>query len=58
MHPDDNKIFAPYVKGLQDMFSLDVFPEDDPIWSNHPDTIRFMNSARDLLRELMKSMPS
>jgi hypothetical protein len=45
--------FAPYLQALNNMFSLDVFPEDDPVWSNHPDSIRFMDTARNLLQELL-----
>lgn len=51
----DHRTFAPYGKALQEMFSLDVFPESDPIWSNHPDTVRFMNMARDLLQDILQT---
>ncbi|NJO80403.1 MAG: hypothetical protein HC827_19105 [Cyanobacteria bacterium RM1_2_2] len=53
--PADHKTFAPYGKALQEMFSLDVFPESNPIWSNHPDTVRFMNMARDLLQDFLQA---
>jgi hypothetical protein len=43
----------PYLRAMQDMFSLEIFPEDDPIWSHHPDVVRFMGTARDLLQELL-----
>jgi hypothetical protein len=55
LNPADHKTFAPYGKALQEMFSLDVFPESDPIWSNHPDTVRFMNMARDLLQDILQT---
>jgi hypothetical protein len=53
--PTDHQTFAPYGRALQEMFSLDVFPESDPIWSNHPDTMRFMNMARDMLQDFLHS---
>jgi hypothetical protein len=41
-----------YLKGIQDMFSLEVFPENDPIWSSHPNVLKYMDQARDLLKGL------
>lgn len=48
----------PYLRAIQDMFSLEVFPEEDPIWSHHPDVVRFMGMARDLLQELLGKQAS
>ncbi len=45
--------FAPYLQAFEDMFAEDIFPEDNPIWSHHPDTIKFMDEARDILQNIL-----
>ncbi|GAB4215582.1 MAG: hypothetical protein OHK0012_16070 [Synechococcales cyanobacterium] len=40
---------APNLKAIQDMFSLEVFPETDSAWNHHPDVVRWMNAARELM---------
>ncbi len=52
------QVFAPYIQALQDMFSLEVFPEDDPIWSHHPDVVRYMNMARNIIQDLLQNPSS
>ena len=44
-------VFAPALQTFQDMFSEAVLPEDDPIWSSHPDAIRFVDRAQELLHK-------
>lgn len=56
--PSSAAIFKRYLGALQDMFSEDVFPEDDPIWNVHPDTVRYMDEARSLLQEILKNQAS
>ncbi|MCF2970601.1 hypothetical protein L1047_05255 [Synechococcus sp. Nb3U1] len=56
--PPSYDLVLPYLRAIQDMFSLEVFPEDDPIWSHHPDVVRFMGAARDLLQELLNQQAS
>ncbi len=51
--PESFLIFAPYLKAFQDMFSEVVFPENDPIWGQHPDAVRFMDMARNILQEAL-----
>lgn len=51
--PESTMVFKPYLKAFQEMFSEDVFPEHDPIWSQHPDTIRFMDMARHILHDVL-----
>jgi hypothetical protein len=51
--PEGYATFHPYIKAFQEMFSEAVFPENDPIWSQHPDAIRFMDMARDVLRSVL-----
>ncbi len=46
-------VLLPYLQALQGMFSLEVFPESAPIWSHHPDAVRFMGMAQKLLQELL-----
>lgn len=45
------KVFAPALQTFHNMFSQDVLPEDDPIWASHPDSIRFIESAQELLHK-------
>ena len=52
------QVFAPYIQALQDMFSLEVFPENDPIWSHHPDVVRYMNMARHIIQDLLQNPSS
>lgn len=47
----NNKVFVPYLQAFQKMFSEDIFPQNNPIWSHHPDAIRFMDVARNILKE-------
>ncbi|MEN9221774.1 MAG: hypothetical protein Q6M04_04985 [Thermostichus sp. BF3_bins_97] len=56
--PSSYDLVLPYLRAIQDMFSLEVFPEEDPIWSHHPDVVRFMGAARDLLQELLNKQAS
>lgn len=56
--PESTLIFKPYLKAFRDMFSEDVFPEHDPIWSQHPDTIRFMDMARHILQDVLVNQES
>jgi hypothetical protein len=51
--PASYAVLLPYLKAVQGMFSLEVFPENDPIWSYHPDVVRFLEPARQLLQELL-----
>ncbi len=51
--PASYAVWLPYLKAVQGMFSLEVFPENDPIWSYHPDVVRFLEPARQLLQELL-----
>lgn len=46
-------VLLPYLQAVQGMFSLEVFPENDPIWSHQPDVMRFMETAQNLLQELL-----
>ena len=46
-------VLLPYLQTVQGMFSLEVFPENDPIWSHYPDVMRFMETAQNLLQELL-----
>jgi hypothetical protein len=52
------QVFSPYIQALQDMFSLDVFPENDPIWSHHPDVVRYMNMARNIIQDILQNPPA
>ncbi|MEN9202684.1 MAG: hypothetical protein Q6K80_09345 [Thermostichus sp. DG_1_6_bins_120] len=56
--PPSYDLILPYLRAIQDMFSLEVFPEEDPIWSYHPDVVRFMGAARGLLQELLSKQAS
>lgn len=56
--PPSYELILPYLRAIQDMFSLEVFPEEDPIWSHHPDVVRFMGAARELLQELLSKQAS
>ena len=51
--PASYTVLLPYLRAVQSMFSLEVFLESDPIWSHHPDVMRFMGTAQNLLQELM-----
>lgn len=48
---DSYEVFAPALQTFQNMFSEDVLPEDDPIWASHPDAIRFVDRAQELLHK-------
>jgi hypothetical protein len=46
------EIFAHYIQLLQGMFAPDIFSDGDSAWSSYPDGVRFLDTARDLLKEL------
>lgn len=46
-------VFKPYLAAFREMFSEDIFPEDNPIWSYHPDALRFMGMAREILQGVL-----
>ncbi|MCG8362072.1 MAG: hypothetical protein MJA27_01915 [Pseudanabaenales cyanobacterium] len=46
---DSYRVFAPALQTFQSMFSEDVLSEDDPIWASHPDAVRFVDRAQELL---------
>ncbi|HEY9619622.1 MAG TPA: hypothetical protein V6C78_04590 [Crinalium sp.] len=51
LKPEHYTIFVPFLGAFQDMFSEDIFPASDPIWDHHPDAIRFVNLAKNILQE-------
>jgi hypothetical protein len=51
LSPEYFNIFVAYLKLFQDMFATDVFPDDDSTWSSHPDSVRFLDTARSLLQD-------
>ncbi|MFS8909117.1 hypothetical protein [Synechococcus sp. OH2] len=53
LSPASYTFLLPYLQAVQGMFSLEVFPESDPIWSHHPDVLCYMGTAQKLLQELM-----
>lgn len=55
LSPENFAIFVDYLKLFQDMFAADVFSDDDPTWTSHPDAVRFLDTARSLLQDLQSS---
>lgn len=49
------QLLQPYLQALKEMFSLEVFPESSSIWSHHPDTLMYMDTARTILQDLLKA---
>lgn len=46
-------VFQPYLAAFREMFSEDIFPQDSPIWSYHPEALRFMGMAREILHDVL-----
>ena len=51
MTADSYQILGPTLQIFKNMFSQDVLPENDPIWASHPDSVRFIDSAQELLHK-------
>ncbi len=52
MPPEYYQALSEPIKLVQDMFAPDVLSDDDPVWSSHPDSVRFLDTARSLLKDL------
>jgi hypothetical protein len=45
-------VFEPYLKVFEEIFSEEILPEDNPIWDQHPDTLRFVGMAHTISHDL------
>ncbi|APB34025.1 hypothetical protein GlitD10_1700 [Gloeomargarita lithophora Alchichica-D10] len=52
LSPASYGLFRPNLQVLEAMFSPETFPDEDSAWDVHPDTVRFLGTATELLRDL------